>query len=66
MARLDKIMVMDDWEARFLRSLVQAILRPTSGYIPICLFSGEDRDRSKRHFQFEKWQFKQPEVVDII
>lgn len=54
LAKLDRILVFSDWEARFCLTTALAIKRPTSDHVPICFNLGESREKIARVFRFEK------------
>lgn len=66
MAKLDRDLVSDTWEARFSLSNAYSTPRPVSDHAPIYLDSGENIPKTSKLFRFEKWWLQHDEVHKII
>lgn len=66
LAKLDRILISDNWEARFDLSRVYSCPRPTSDYTPICLDLDEMSTKHNKLFLFEKWWLKNEEVHEMF
>lgn len=66
LAKLDRVLVTDSWEARFGLSKVYSIPRPTLDHALKCLDSGEYGPIPKRIFHFERLWLEHNEVHKLI
>lgn len=66
LAKLDKVLVLDIWDAQFGRSRVYSIPKPMLDHSLICLDSGEIRTNTSKLFRFERWWLEYDEIYDLI
>lgn len=54
LAKLDRVLISQEWEDRYPLASVASLPRPMSDYVPICLSSGELTQPIKDQFRFER------------
>ncbi|KAK1259851.1 hypothetical protein QJS04_geneDACA017941 [Acorus gramineus] len=65
LAKLDCILLSEDWEDVFPHCAVQGLPRITSDHVPL-LLSSQVTSRKKALFRYESWWAECPEVEEII
>lgn len=54
MAKLDRVLVLDNWDVKFPLAQISSLQRPTSDHIHILLILGEIKQKAHKRFHFEK------------
>lgn len=66
LAKLDRVMVSEDWKAKFRLAIAITLKRPISDHVPICVKWGETRERKSRISHSEKWWLGYEEVHQLV
>jgi hypothetical protein len=67
LAKLDRIFVSTDWEAKYPLVKVVGLAKGTSDHTPLLVDSGDMKNLgSRKRFRFEKWWLERAEFRDIV
>lgn len=64
--KLARVLVYDNWEAKFPLAEICSLFHPTSDHILILLISGKKKQILHKHFHFEKWWLEHRELHELI
>ena len=66
MARLDRLLITEEWDSHFGGSRQKTLPRPTSDHFPISLEGGKSLTRGPSPFRFENMWLKEKGFKDLI